>query len=330
MLTDVGSHKGLALGHFIELFNHVLRHDVVFLLVTQGFATTPLFDLLPPVRHFRISLEAAVEQLEHLINDIVDVTDDRHIDLDPLGDRRRIDVDVDDTTLLTTEMLGIADDSVVKASTDRQDHVGVVHCVVGFESAVHAEHANKLAVGGRIATQPHQGIGHREIQLARQLRQLFSRVGKNYATAGVDDRTLGFLQNLHGLLDLTEMPLDHRVVRTHLDRLRIVELAHLRRDVLRDIDDDRTRTTGGGNVERLLDGQRQILDILDQEVVLDAGAGNTDGIALLESILTDVLGRHLTGDHDHRNRVHVGGRNAGHGIGDAGTGGHQSNTHALR
>jgi hypothetical protein len=49
------------------------------------------------------------------------------------------------------------------------------------------------------------------------LVSFLGRVGQNHATAGVNDRALGFLQHLHGLLDLTEMPLDHRIVRTHLD-----------------------------------------------------------------------------------------------------------------
>jgi hypothetical protein len=119
---------------------------------------------------------------------------------------------------------------------------------------------------------------------------------KNHATTGVDDRTLGFLQNLHSLLDLPEMPLDHRVVGTHLHRLRIIEFAHLGSDVLGHIDHNRARTAGAAIWKAFLIVDRQVLDILDQEIVLDAGAGNTDRIALLEGILTDVLGRHLAGN----------------------------------
>ena len=54
-----------------------------------------------------------------------------------------------------------------------------------------------------------------------------------------------------------------------------------------------------GGVEGFLDGNREVLDVLYQEVVLDAGARSCHRIALLERILADGMGRHLTGD-DHR------------------------------
>ncbi|MPN16094.1 hypothetical protein SDC9_163432 [bioreactor metagenome] len=64
--------------------------------------------------------------------------------------------------------------------------------------------------------------------------------------------------------------------------------------------------------------------------MLDAGAGDADGIALLEGILADVLGRDLAAQHDHRDGIHVRGGNAGHRIGHARTGRHQRNADLLR
>lgn len=43
---------------------------------------------------------------------------------------------------------------VVKAGSDGNQHVAVLHGEVGFIGAVHAEHADKLAIGGRIAPNP--------------------------------------------------------------------------------------------------------------------------------------------------------------------------------
>ena len=37
------------------------------------------------------------------------------------------------------------------------------------------------------------------------------------------------------------------------------------------------------------------------------------------------MARHLPGDDDERNRIHIGGGDAGHGVGNAGAGSHQAN-----
>src|SRR2546429_2092403 len=46
--------------------------------------------------------------------------------LDPLGDRRRIDVDVDDPARVLREVRRVADDAVVEARADREQHVAVL------------------------------------------------------------------------------------------------------------------------------------------------------------------------------------------------------------
>ena len=127
----------------------------------------------------------------------------------------------------------------------------------------------------------------------------FSAASEDHAAAGVDDRPLGLGQQLDGLLDLPQVPPDHGVVGAHLDGLGILELAHLGRDILRGCRQRPARTAGGGDMEGLLDGDGEILDVLDQEVVLDAGPGDANRIALLESVLADVGGRHLAGEHHH-------------------------------
>jgi hypothetical protein len=69
----------------------------------------------------------------------------------------------------------------------------------------------------------------------------------------------------------------------------------------------RAGTAGAGDEEGFLDGLRQVLDVLDEEVVLDHRTGDADRVAFLERILTDGVARHLAGDHHHRDGIHVGG-----------------------
>ena len=67
-------------------------------------------------------------------------------------------------------------------------------------------------------------------------------------------------------------------------------------------------------MECLLERHGQITWIFDQEIVFDDGACDADRIAFLESIQTDGCRGHLTRDDHHRDAVHVGGSDAGHGI----------------
>ena len=125
------------------------------------------------------------------------------------------------------------------------------------------------------------------------------------------------------------MTLDDRVIRAHLDIIRVVKLAFCGSNVLRNIHHHRTRTTCIGNVKRFFDCHGDVAHILDQKIVLDAGAGNSDRIALLKGILTNVIRWHLPGDDHHGNGVHVSGGDTGHGIGRARTGGNQSHANLV-
>ena len=60
--------------------------------------------------------------------------------------------------------------------------------------------------------------------------------------------------------------------------------------------------------------------------MLDARAGDTHRIDFLERIGTDHRGRHLPGQDHHRDGIHVGRGDTGHGIGRTGTGGDQHHT----
>jgi hypothetical protein len=163
-----------------------------------------------------------------------------------------------------------------------------------------------------------------------ELDELVGGIAQDHAAAGIDHRPLGFQQQLHRLLDLSLMTLDHRVVGTHRDRFRIGVLAFRRRDVLRDVDQHRAWAAALGQVEGLLDGRGQVVDVLDQEVVLDAGPGDADGVDFLEGVLADVGGGHLAGNDDHRDRIHVGGGDAGDGVGHPGAGSDQGHPDPSR
>ena len=68
---------------------------------------------------------------------------------------------------------------------------------------------------------------------------------------------------------------------------------------------------------------RQFGDVLHQVVVLGAGPRDADGVAFLEGVVADEMGRHLSGDADDRDGVAERIGQAGDRVGGAGTRGHQ-------
>ena len=64
--------------------------------------------------------------------------------------------------------------------------------------------------------------------------------------------------------------------------------------------------------------------------MFDDGAGNANGVTLLERVHANGVGRHLPADDHHRNAVHVSRGDAGYGIGHTRPRGHQGNAHIAR
>ena len=60
------------------------------------------------------------------------------------------------------ELVKFSGDSVVEASTDRADQIGLVHRVVRCSCSVHAEHPEPLLALGRERPETHQSARDRE------------------------------------------------------------------------------------------------------------------------------------------------------------------------
>ena len=225
-------------------------------------------------------------------------------------------------------MLGVANHAVVKAGTHSQQHIAILHSVVGFNGAVHAQHAEEFLVAGWICTQTHQGAGNGVAQHVHQRTQLIRCVAQQHTAAGIDIGTLCRQQQLQCLANLTRMTLFDGVVRAHFHFFRIARVQRLLEGhVFRNIHHHRAGTASAGDVEGLLHGLSQIANVLDQEVVLDDGTRNAHGVAFLEGVGTNVVGRSLTGHHHHGDGVRIRCSNAGDRIGQAGAGCHQRHAH---
>ena len=181
-------------------------------------------------------------QPHHVLQHMRTVADDRHVDVHVFVDRGRVDIDVD---FLRARREGVdaAGDAVVEARADADHHVAIVHRHVGFQRAVHAEHAHPLRVGGGISAEPHQRRGDRIAGELDQFAQQVARrlAGIDHAAAGVEQRPLGVRHQFDRLLDLIHVALELGLVAGVCEILRLGIDALGELDVLRDIDHDRPR-----------------------------------------------------------------------------------------
>ena len=325
MLADIGRDVRVAACQAVQGLQHRLRFDqLAGLVIRQALLRPPGVDARPPglerlaVRLLATLVEGSRQVLEHGRHG----ADDGHLDLDVLGDRRRVDVDVDDARV-RAEARQIARDAVIEARAHGQQHVALVHGHVGFDGAMHAEHAKKLRVVGGVGAKTHQCVGDRKAESPRELRELRRALAEHDAAAGVDHRPLGPEQQLRRLANLPRVALEHRVVGTHLDLLWVHVPRAVGGHVLGHVHHHRAGAATGRDVESLAQGEREIRHVLDQEVVLHARASDADRVGLLESVVADQVRRHLAGDDHHRDRVHVSGGDAGDGIGGPGSRGDQ-------
>ncbi len=69
------------------------------------------------------------------------------------------------------EVAQFSGDAVVKARAHADDDVCVMHCEIGFDSAVHAQHAEESRIGGGECAKPQQGQGAGRTRAAHELRK---------------------------------------------------------------------------------------------------------------------------------------------------------------
>ena len=101
----------------------------------------------------------------------------------------------------------IANHAIIKSCADREENIGILHRHVGFNGAVHPEHAHKLLIRCRVGTEAHERVGTRETQHPHQFGDLFGGIPQYGAATNVDHRARGAEQHLHRLFDLTGVAL---------------------------------------------------------------------------------------------------------------------------
>jgi hypothetical protein len=214
-----------------------------------------------------------------------------------------------------------ARDAVVEADAEGDDEIALRHGHVGGVATVHAGHGDEIGVTTREAAEAHKGAHGGKVGHLDELAKLGGCGGRDDPSAGIDERALGLGDHLGGAADLAGVTFGKDFVAGQMDRghRRVVSLGL--EDVLGDVDQDGSGAAGGSDVESFVDDLRQIADVLDEVVVLGAGAGDAEGIGFLECVASDQLGVDLSCECDDRDRIHHGVNEAGDEVGGARSGG---------
>ena len=226
-----------------------------------------------------------------------------------------------------SELRELAGDPIVEAGADGADQVGLVHRIVGGAGAVHSQHPQPLLVGGGEGAQAHDGERDREAVGQAELGELGRGAGVDDAAAAVDHRAPGVGQRLGRQADLLLVALGRGLVTGERDAGGRFVLDVGAREVLGDVHQDRPGPAAAGQVERLVDGLRDLPRVLDHERVLDDRHRDAAGVALLEAVGADQLGADLAGEEHRGDGVEHRVADRRHQVGGAGARGAEGHAH---
>ena len=177
---------------------------------------------------------------------------------------------------------------------------------------MHARHAHVQRVAVWECAARHQGGDDGDTGQLSELKKFFIRMGFDDAPTDVKHRLLRLDDHARGFAYLLGVRARHRTVAGQINHRRPVKRRHRLKSIFGDVDEHWAGTSGTGDVERLSDCARNFCRIGHEEVVLGNGHRDAANISLLERVGADRLARHLTGDRDHRHRIHIGVGNGRH------------------
>ena len=156
------------------------------------------------------------EELGELDEDALHVADDGHFGSADLADFGGIDIDVDDFGV-RGEGGEASGDAIVEAHAEGDQEIGIGHRHVGGVAAVHAGHGDEVGVVAGHGAEAHQGIDGGGVGELDELAEFGGGVGGDDAAAGIDQRPLGFLDELGGAADLAGVSFGENLVAGKVD-----------------------------------------------------------------------------------------------------------------
>ena len=214
-------------------------------------------------------------------------------------------------------------DAVVPAAADRHDQVAADHRLVRVGRPVHAHHPEVERMGLVDGALAEQRGDQRGAQLLGERGDGLARIREHGSVPDVEQRPARLAQQPSGLGDALGVAAQGDLIAGQIDLVGEGSRAGALADVLRHVDQHRTRPAGGRHVEGLAHDARDVVRALHQVGVLHDRIRDPGDVRLLEGVLAQHRQDLLAADHDHRRGVHQRREQAGHGVGRSRAGGDQ-------
>ena len=253
------------------------------------------------------------DKRQKLLQEVFHIGGNAQVNQYVLVDFTGVDVDLHFLGALA-ELFRVQCDAVAEAGAQGDHEIGPVKSLVGGNGSVHADHAQVERVVVSHDTGGHECVRSRNGSLADEFQKLFSCFGCRDTAAAVDDRTLGSVDHVGDLLQVSLGEFRHRIERHRTMRLVVDGLG---RNVLGDVHEYRAFAVAVGNTEGIAQSVFQILDAVYEVGVLgnrDDNIGNAD---FLECIPADEAVRNVGRNGDQWGAVHESGGDTGYQIGSA-------------
>ena len=114
---------------------------------------------------------------------------------------------------------------------------------------MHTYHAQETLLIGRNTAKAHEGADNRDISSIDNISENCSLVRKSKTTADEEQRTLNIFKSLHYILNLRLITGEITAVATQGNLLWIFIIYFSSENILRNINDNWTRTAGAGDKE---------------------------------------------------------------------------------
>ena len=205
---------------------------------------------------------------------------------------------------LRSEGLRIADDAIRKTGSQCNQKVAFGNCQIRSLRSVHADHAGKIRIILIKSADSHQGFADGGIHLSQKCGEFFSRICTDCASSYQKEGLFGLLNERYCLFDILFV-----IFLGTQKRLRFLlgKFAFQLCDILGNIYHDRPLSTGRGNLKSSSYGRSQLFNVLHNKPMLRNRHGDAGHVHLLEGVLAKQGKIDITGNGNHRNRVHIGG-----------------------
>ena len=226
---------------------------------------------------------------------------------------------------ISGKVSGIAGHTVTESGTHGDQQVTFCHTQIGGFGSVHPQHTGiQLILAGKCAFS-HKGIGHRSLDLVCKCAQLLPGVGRDGSAAHKDKGTFCLPDHICCFSQIRFFNLSHIGFHRlwHCSFKFCLGCSH----ILGDIHKDRAGPSALCNDKSTTDGLRQLFHVFYDKAVFCDRHNHTCDIYLLEAVFSQKRNTYVTGDGNHRHRIHMCCGNTCYQVGGAGAAGCKTHTH---